>query len=51
MTEREKSELTSVLAELYQIKRQLRTSTVSYCRERLEESIDKLERLVATPTP
>ena len=49
MTENDKSELAVVLAELYQVKRLLSTSTVSYCRERLEESIERLERLVAHP--
>lgn len=47
MTETEKNQLAAVLAELYQLKNVLRTSTVSYCRERLEESIEKLERLLA----
>ena len=50
MNDRDKSELTTVLTELYQIKRQLRTSTVSYCRERLEESIARLESLLNQPT-
>jgi hypothetical protein len=47
VTQAEKNELAALLTELYQLKRVLRTSTVSYCRERLEESIEKLERLLA----
>jgi len=47
VTQAEKNELAALLTELYQVKRVLRTSTVSYCRELLEESIEKLERLLA----
>lgn len=47
MTQAEKNELAAVLTELYQVKRILRTSTVSYCRDQLEECIDKLERLLS----
>jgi hypothetical protein len=48
MTDPEKSQLTTVLTELYQVKRVLNTSTVSYCRERLELSIERLERLLVS---
>lgn len=51
MTQAEKNQLAAVLTELYQVKRVLKTSTVSYCRDMIEESIAKVERLLSESTP